>query len=187
MRAILTRVCPYFIARRGQSPFPHEIFFCQLKRKFVNLLPHLFCEKRAKYFARSLNFILREAKRRFCLSAPDLPQGTCGKSECGDFNNKRAVTDRRREKTGGQPAQRACPQVFSKTQAKALVSFERFCAKKILLEKVKITFLTFSPYVRAQAGKVNAARVLWCALKKRAAEENSVRRAAKKRRTQGFS
>ena len=30
---------------------------------------------------------------------------------------------------------------------------------------------------------MNAARVLWCALKGRAAEENSVRRAAKKRRT----
>ena len=110
-----------------------------------------FCEIRAKYFARSLNFILREAKRRFCLSAPDLPQGTCGKSECGDFDNKRAVTDRRREKTGGQPAQRACPRVFSKTQAKALVSFERFCAKKILLEKVKITLLTFSRYAAEAA------------------------------------
>ena len=136
--------------RRG-FPKTHKIFFCQLKRKFVNLSPHLFCEIRAKYFARSLNFILREAKRRFCLSAPDLPQGTCGKSECGDFDNKRAVTDRRREKTGGQPAQRACPRVFSKTQAKALVSFERFCAKKILLEKVKIALLTFSRYAAGAA------------------------------------
>ena len=45
----------------------------------------------------------------------------------------------------------------------------------------------FSPYVKAHAGKVNAARVLWCAPKGRAAEENAVRRAAKGRRTQGFS
>ena len=87
-----------------------------------------------------------------------MPQGLCGKSECGDFDNKRAVTDRRREKTGGQPAQRACPRVFSKTQAKALVSFERFCAKKILLEKVKIALLTFSRYAAeaAQGKEVNA-------------------------------
>ena len=59
--------------RRG-FPQNHEIFFCQLKRKFVNILAaSLLRETREENFARSFNFILREAKPRFCLSAPDLP------------------------------------------------------------------------------------------------------------------
>ena len=79
-------------------------------------------------------------------------------------------------------AQRAEPSNHGVSQASA-----RRETREQSLEKVKITLLTFSPCAEAQAGKVNAARVLWCAPKERAAEENSKRRAAKKRRTLGLS
>ena len=59
-----------------------------------------------------------------------MPRGLCGKSECGDFYNKRAVTDRRREKTGGQPAERACPRVFSEIKQK-LSSLLRDFARRL--------------------------------------------------------
>ena len=74
-----------------------------------------------------------------------------------------------------------------KNQAFRSISFARFARSLFSLEKAKTTLFAFSPYAKAHAGKVNAARVLWCAPKRRAAEENSVRRAANKRRTQGFS
>ena len=49
-----------------------KIFKWQTIRLILHTM-HLFCEIRAKYFARSFKSILREAKPRFCLSAPDLP------------------------------------------------------------------------------------------------------------------
>ena len=114
--------------RRG-CPQTHEIFFCQLKRKFVNLLPQ----------------------------------------------------------RGKTPSAAGARRLSPKNQAFRSISFARFARRLFSLEKAKTTLFAFSPYAKAHVGKVNAARVLWCAPKRRAAEENSVRRAANKRRTQGFS
>ena len=69
-------------------------------REEGKFLPHDACvpRKRQKAFSRG-------QKPRFLPAHPNLPQ-TCGfrkKSECGDFDNKRAFHHRRREKNAAKP------------------------------------------------------------------------------------
>ena len=91
-------------------------------------------------------FLLAKTKITLFVFALNLPEGSCGKSECGDFDNKRAVTDRRREKTGGQPAERASPRVFSETQANRSISFARFARSfYFILREAKPRFCLSAP------------------------------------------
>ena len=100
-------------------------------------------------FARS-QFFSRKSQNHIFDFFPNLPQGLCGKSECGDFDNKRAVTDRRREKTDGLPAERASPRVFSETQANRSISFARFARSKIISRKSKNHAFCFFPQFAAR-------------------------------------
>ena len=63
-----------------------------------------------------------------------------------------------------------------KSQKFAAVSSARISRAEYLLAQAKPRFCVSAPLFAntfAFAGKVNAARVKWCALKRRAAEENS--------------
>ena len=87
--------------------------------------------------------------------------------EVARFNNMRALNYR---------ATRAAP---SNSQKIATVSSARFSRAEYLLAQAKPRFCVSAPLFAntfAFAGKVNAARIVWCALKGRAAEENSKRR-----------
>ena len=87
---------------RPESSFAPRTPICRFFgfREEGKFLPHIACvpRKRQKAFSRG-------QKPRFLPAHPNLPQ-TCGfrkKSECGDFDNKRAFHHRRREKNAAKP------------------------------------------------------------------------------------